>query len=100
MTTKDLEVLKIYKLTQAQYDRRLASGALEEDALYLTPDIYSSVSEPVSFSMTKNNNTVEVVTVLENGDSYNDTIYLNDQGYPYQIKFNNQKICNITWTGF
>lgn len=38
MNTKNLETLKIHKLTQAQYDRELAAGNIDENALYLTPD--------------------------------------------------------------
>ena len=38
MITNDVSTLKIHKLTQAQYDRELAAGNLDENALYLTPD--------------------------------------------------------------
>ena len=38
MITENLSTLKIHKLTQAQYDRELANGTLDESALYLTPD--------------------------------------------------------------
>lgn len=38
ITRKDLSTLKIHKLSQKQYDRELAEGRIEEDALYLTPD--------------------------------------------------------------
>lgn len=38
MITNDVSTLKIHKLTQAQYDRELAAGRLDENALYLTPD--------------------------------------------------------------
>lgn len=38
MKTENLSALKIHKLTQAQYDRELAAGNLDETALYLTPD--------------------------------------------------------------
>jgi hypothetical protein len=38
MITENLSTLKIHKLTQEQYDRELASGRLDENALYLTPD--------------------------------------------------------------
>ena len=36
--TKNLPTLKINKLTKAQYERELAAGRIDEDALYLTPD--------------------------------------------------------------
>ena len=38
MKTDNVSTLKIHKLTQAQYDRALASGNIDENALYLTPD--------------------------------------------------------------
>lgn len=38
MITENLSALKIHKLSQAQYDRELAAGRLDENALYLTPD--------------------------------------------------------------
>lgn len=34
----NLSTLKIHKLTQAQYDRALAAGNIDSNALYLTPD--------------------------------------------------------------
>lgn len=38
MTTENLSTLKIHKLTQEQYDRELAAGRIDENAIYLTPD--------------------------------------------------------------
>lgn len=38
MVTENLSTLKIHKLTQAQYDRELTNGTIDENALYLTPD--------------------------------------------------------------
>lgn len=38
MNTENLSALKIHKLTQEQYDRELAAGNIDENALYLTPD--------------------------------------------------------------
>ena len=38
MITENLSTLKIHKLTQEQYDRELAAGNIDENALYLTPD--------------------------------------------------------------
>ena len=38
MITENLSTLKIHKLTQAQYDREVANGTIDENALYLTPD--------------------------------------------------------------
>lgn len=38
MNTENLSTLKIHKLSQAQYDREIAAGRIDENALYLTPD--------------------------------------------------------------
>ena len=38
MITENLTTLKINKLTQAQYDAALASGNINENELYMTPD--------------------------------------------------------------
>lgn len=38
MITENLSTLKIHKLTQAQYERELAAGNIDESALYLTPE--------------------------------------------------------------
>lgn len=37
MITENLNTLKIHKLTKAQYERELAAGNIDENALYLTP---------------------------------------------------------------
>lgn len=38
LITENLSTLKIHKLTQAQYNRELAAGRIDENAMYLTPD--------------------------------------------------------------
>lgn len=45
MITENLSTLKIHKLTQEQYDRELAAGNIDENALYLTPDEVSDLSK-------------------------------------------------------
>lgn len=45
MNTKNLSTLNIHKLTKAQYDRELAAGRIDEDALYLVPDTDMTDSE-------------------------------------------------------
>ena len=55
MITENLSTLKIHKLTKAQYERELAAGRIDPNALYLTPDeattaedfgIYTQDTEP------------------------------------------------------
>ena len=38
METKNLPILKIHELKKTQFDRELAAGRLDADALYLVPD--------------------------------------------------------------
>lgn len=38
MITEHLSTLKIHRLTKQQYERELAAGRLDSNALYLTPD--------------------------------------------------------------
>jgi hypothetical protein len=46
--TENLSTLKIHKLTQAQYDRELEAGNIDESALYLTPDVVWDVEVAIS----------------------------------------------------
>lgn len=41
MTTENISALKIHKMSQEQYNRELAAGRIEENAIYLTPDTAS-----------------------------------------------------------
>lgn len=52
MNTENLSTLKIHKLTQAQYDRELAAGNIDENALYLTPD--EEIKVPTKTSQLEN----------------------------------------------
>lgn len=45
MNTENLSTLKIHKLSQAQYDRELAAGRIDANALYLTPDEEAATKE-------------------------------------------------------
>lgn len=65
MITENLSTLKIHKLTQAQYDRELAAGNLDENALYLTPEEVKDVV--VAPSTAKVGQTIIVKSIDENG---------------------------------
>lgn len=45
MRTETLSTLKINKLSQEQYDRELANGNIDENAIYLTPDTDLDLAE-------------------------------------------------------
>lgn len=46
MIVNDLSTLKIHKLSQEQYDRELAAGRIDADAIYLTPDEGVEIATP------------------------------------------------------
>lgn len=45
MKTENISTLKIYKLTQAQYDNRVNNDNIDENALYMTTDTSTTASE-------------------------------------------------------
>lgn len=57
MITENLSTLKIHKLTQAQYNRELVAGRIDETALYLTPEEAINLSEYITIN--EANNTYE-----------------------------------------
>lgn len=69
MITENLSTLKIHKLTQEQYDRALAAGTLEDNALYLTPDDDSNQYATVEQLNEKADKTLRV-TLSENDGVY------------------------------
>lgn len=48
MITEKLSTLKIHKLSKGQYERELAAGHIDENALYLTPD--DSIDDTLTIS--------------------------------------------------
>lgn len=67
MITENLSTLKIHKLTQAQYNRELNNGTLDEAALYLTPDEEISLTKGISVGVKKlmNGETFDAVSKVE-----------------------------------
>ena len=67
MNTENLSTLKIHKLSQAQYNRELAAGNIDETALYLTPDDGSdwSQNDETSSGYIKNRTHYEQVMMEE-----------------------------------
>lgn len=45
MITENLAALKIHKLTKEQYERALAAGRIDENALYMTPEDLGELSD-------------------------------------------------------
>lgn len=61
MQTENLSTLKIHKLTQAQYERELAAGRIDETALYFTPDNFDE-DELRDFITTEDNELNNTIT--------------------------------------
>ena len=68
MITENLSTLKIHKLTQAQYNRELEAGNLEDNAIYLTPDEeidfspYATIEQLNSKANTSHNHSASNIT--------------------------------------
>ena len=60
MRTETLSTLKINKLSQEQYDRELANGNIDENAIYLTPDTELDLAE-VEQTLKEQGDEIEVV---------------------------------------
>lgn len=72
MIAENLSTLKIHKLTQEQFDRELANGNIDDNALYLTPDE----------SVTKSYVDLQTDNVSNNlADNYYDAEYISNNYY-------------------
>ena len=82
MITENLSTLKIHKLTKAQYERELTAGNIDENAIYLTPDEESDLSQ---FSDEYSNLYIwKTYTNLSNGYDLIDgtgVLYISKRGY-------------------
>lgn len=71
MSTENLSTLKIYKLTQEQYERKITENDIEENAIYLTPDedvnlsLYATVEELNEKADKKHSHAISDVNELE-----------------------------------
>lgn len=69
MITENLSTLKIHKLTQAQYNRELEAGNLDDNALYLTPDepndkiLLVDSETGISYKLTVKNGQLELTAI-------------------------------------
>lgn len=112
MITENLSTLQIHKLTQAQYDRELAAGNLDPNALYLTPDNDTASESPIfiaEYGTTTLDEILEATTAgkatfcyLSNDGTYIPVSYAHLDGAKF-IGFthegNQEAICNMdnTW---
>lgn len=83
MITENLSTLKINKLTQAQYDRELKSGSIDESALYLTPEEEIDLSGYATIDYVDSK--IGMVKVWENDsfDSAFEALTYSSIGIPY-----------------
>lgn len=87
MLTTNLETLKIHKLTQEQYDRELAAGNIDENALYLTPDEAVDLSGYV---------TSDQLGTKADADHTHDDRYYTESEIDSKLSTINTSITNIT----
>lgn len=89
LITENISTLKINKLTQAQYERELAAGRIDEYALYLTPDeeVYYTQAEIDTKLDEKADSSVVVKTVndVSPDESNNVKITWNELGTEHNI---------------
>ena len=50
MITENLSTLKIHELSQAQYDKALSEGRINENEIYLTPDTENGASKGLAYT--------------------------------------------------
>lgn len=70
MITENVATLKINKLTKAQYDRELAAGNIDPNALYLTPDTTDADKAPAGYGLgttAKQLSNCDLNDITENG---------------------------------
>lgn len=63
MKTENISTLKINKLTQTQYDREVENGNVEENALYLIPEI-EKVGELSNLKTSNKSSIVDAINEL------------------------------------
>lgn len=63
MKTENISTLRINKLTQSQYDRELESGNVEENALYLVPEI-EKIGELLNLKTNNKSSIVDAINEL------------------------------------
>lgn len=84
MFTKDLSALNIHKLTQEQFDRELANGNIDENALYLTPDEDNEILNYIKYTINEDENGNKTVAITECDTSISGTYVIPDiiEGHP------------------
>ena len=91
-TTTDLNTFKINYLTQAQYETALSGGLINENELYLTPDI-SGTGTSVTLATSSWSNKTQTVTA--SGVTANNNIIIS----PAPASMNNYSDALIKCTG-
>lgn len=92
MNIENLSTLKIHRLTQAQYDRELQAGRIDENALYLTPDESSTVKTVNGIAPDSSGNIeIDVGGVSGGTSSWND---LTDKPF-----YEENIVLDIQWDG-
>ena len=92
MLTENLSTLKIHRLTQEQYNRELAAGRIDENAIYLTPDngVNGGSSPSINYIETKTVYLGEDVlgsAILGDGWVKSEGVYTHSAGYDADLTF-------------
>lgn len=67
-TEENLSTLRIHKLTQAQYNKALQNNEIEDKAIYLTTEEYSTPQFTIVVSNTKPTvNDTSIITLVRRG---------------------------------
>lgn len=82
MTEEILSILNIHKLTQEQYNRELENGNIDENAIYLTPDINT---QELITKITENTKHTQVPSAKAVYDFVQEALYI-DEGATVWVK--------------
>jgi hypothetical protein len=89
MRTENISTLKIHKLTQAQYDRELAAGNINENELYLTPE------EEIDLSNYELITPADIDLIC--GEIEQLVFHINDNYYTFEEGMTWRQWCNSEW---
>lgn len=94
MITENLSTLKIHNLTKEQYERELAAGRIDENALYLTP-----YEEQVQEQSDWNQTDETAVDYIKNRTHYSETSYttlIDDDALSFTTGFFNYPMASVS----
>lgn len=88
MYAKDLPTLKIQRLSQAQYEREESAGNIDENSIYLTPEVDYVIAQGTSGNWTYRkweSGIAEVWGVQTLNRSNDNGLYISDIALPFNL---------------